>query len=256
MPESESVPTQATPADQRSSHPGIAPLWHTVLIIAVLLTISLGGSHSQAQAVQRNGRVALYLSTMIYEWALVAIIWLGMRTRHMSLREIIGGRWNTPEDALMDVAVAVGYWMVALVVLAAMKFAFGLASFSQAENVKQVQQIKETFGFLVPQGTRENIAFVLLTISAGFCEEVIYRGYLQRALGALSGSVAVGMVVQAVLFGASHGYQGAKNMAVISVYGFLFGVLAWWRKSLRPGMMAHFWQDFMSGFLLKFFFKV
>jgi uncharacterized protein len=254
MPESETAPTQAEAAQQvRNAH--IAPLWHTVLIIAVLLLFSLGGSHSQAQSVERHGRLALYISTILYEWALVAFIWLGLRARRTSLREIIGGRWSTPEDALMDVAVAIGYWIVALMVLAALKFALGLATFNHAENVKQVQQIKQTFGFLVPQGTKENIVFILLTLSAGFCEEVIYRGYLQRALAALSGSVAVGMVAQAILFGASHGYQGAKNMTVIAIYGFMFGLLAYWRKSLRPGMMAHFGQDFLSGFLLKLFFK-
>lgn len=254
MPELENLPANAAPAPGQET-PQIAPLWHTIALIAVLLFFSLSGAHSQAEAVQRHGRVSLYISTMLFEWALVAFIWLGTRMRRVSLREIIGGRWSTPEDALMDVAVAMGYWIAALMVLAAAKFALGLASFNQTENLKQVQQMKQTFGFIVPQGIKENIAFIALTISAGFCEEVIYRGYLQRALAGLAGSVAVGVVAQAILFGASHGYQGVRYMAVISVYGLMFGLLAWWRKSLRPGMMAHFWQDFLSGFLLKAFFK-
>lgn len=252
--EPQSLPSQPTPAAEAKAGL-IAPVWHTVAIIAVLLAFSLGGAHSQAQAVARYGRITLYVQTMIFEWAMVAFIWLGVRMRGVSLREIIGGKWSTPEDALMDVAIAAGYWIVAISVLAAAKFALGLASFNQAENVRQIQQMKQTFGFLVPKGTKESIAYIALTISAGFCEEVIYRGYLQRALTALSGVAAVGVVAQAILFGASHGYQGAKYMAAIAVYGLMFGALAWWRKSLRPGMMAHFWQDFLSGFLLKAFLK-
>jgi membrane protease YdiL (CAAX protease family) len=32
-------------------------------------------------------------------------------------------------------------------------------------------------------------------------------------------------------------------MCIIAVYGFMFGWLARWRKSLRPGMIAHTLQD-------------
>jgi membrane protease YdiL (CAAX protease family) len=39
-------------------------------------------------------------------------------------------------------------------------------------------------------------------------------------------------------------------MVVISLYGILFGLLAFWRKSLRPGMIAHFVQDGVGGLLL------
>jgi hypothetical protein len=36
-------------------------------------------------------------------------------------------------------------------------------------------------------------------------------------------------------------------MALIFVYGAMFGFLALWRKSLRPGMMVHAWHDAFSG---------
>jgi membrane protease YdiL (CAAX protease family) len=81
---------------------------------------------------------------------------------------------------------------------------------------------------------------------------VIYRGYLQRQFHAWTGVVAVGVIVQGLLFGASHGYQGIKFMITIAVFGIMFGILAAWRKSLRPGMMAHAWQDLLSGVLLRF----
>jgi membrane protease YdiL (CAAX protease family) len=52
---------------------------------------------------------------------------------------------------------------------------------------------------------------------------------------------------QAVLFGASHGYQGPKNMTLISVFGVLYGLLVQWRKTLNPGMWAHAWLDVIGG---------
>jgi hypothetical protein len=44
-------------------------------------------------------------------------------------------------------------------------------------------------------------------------------------------------------------------MLLISVYGFLFSLVAWMRKSLRPGMLAHAWHDALIGMLLRVLFK-
>lgn len=55
------------------------------------------------------------------------------------------------------------------------------------------------------------------------------------------------MVVQALAFGLGHGYQGWKLMSLIAVYGLCFGLLAHWRRSLRPGMVGHALQDIAGG---------
>jgi hypothetical protein len=41
-------------------------------------------------------------------------------------------------------------------------------------------------------------------------------------------------------------------MVVITVFGCLFGLLAQWRQSLRPGMIGHFLQDALPLVLLRF----
>ncbi|HLW52970.1 MAG TPA: CPBP family intramembrane glutamic endopeptidase [Candidatus Angelobacter sp.] len=87
---------------------------------------------------------------------------------------------------------------------------------------------------------------------AGFFEEVIFRGYLQRQIGNVSGRIWVGITASAVLFGAAHGYQGWRMMIVIAVFGAFFGILAHFRRSLRPGIIAHAIQDAYSGVALFF----
>jgi len=91
--------------------------------------------------------------------------------------------------------------------------------------------------------------WVLLSISAGFSEELVFRGYLQRQLTALTGSVTVALLLQSALFGIAHGYQGWRSCMAIAVYGALFTMLALWRRSLRPGMTAHAWTDIVGGLL-------
>jgi hypothetical protein len=36
-------------------------------------------------------------------------------------------------------------------------------------------------------------------------------------------------------------------MIFIGVYGAMFGVLAHWRRNVRPGIIAHAWHDAMVG---------
>jgi membrane protease YdiL (CAAX protease family) len=63
------------------------------------------------------------------------------------------------------------------------------------------------------------------------------------------------MLVSSIVFGMAHGYEGAKRMMLITVYGFLFSALAESRKSLRPGMMAHAWHDAFTGMVMRVLFK-
>jgi len=70
----------------------------------------------------------------------------------------------------------------------------------------------ESVGFLTPRGGAEVALWVMMSVTAGFCEELVYRGYLQRQFLALTGSAALAVLVQAVLFGIAHWYQGVKMM--------------------------------------------
>jgi hypothetical protein len=237
----------------------IAPLWHTILLAVLLLGVSLGAANSQRTFVEHRGRIPLYASTMVIEWLVVGYVWWGVRKRGVTLRELTGGRWARPEDALLDVAIALGFWFVALGVMAAIGLLAGLATGSlgggAAANAARLAQrcaeLKRTVGFLAPAGRTEILLFLALSATAGFCEEIIYRGYFQRQLAAFSGLTFVGILGQAVLFGASHGYEGGSRMALIGVFAVLFGGLAWWRKSLRPGMMAHALHDSVTGLVLR-----
>jgi uncharacterized protein len=46
--------------------------------------------------------------------------------------------------------------------------------------------------------------WILVSTSAGICEEFVYRGYLQQQFAALTRSATGGLVLQAIAFGVSH----------------------------------------------------
>ena len=108
---------------------------------------------------------------------------------------------------------------------------------------------------LLPQSLIEILIWIALSITAGICEEMAFRGYLQRQLHALSGSVVVAVLGQGLIFGLFHFYQGWKNVIVICAFGVFFGTLAAWRRNLRVNIITHAWGDIWSGWLRFVFWK-
>jgi hypothetical protein len=107
----------------------------------------------------------------------------------------------------------------------------------------------KTVDSLLPRSLLEILIWIATSITAGICEEMVFRGYLQRQLHALSGSVVVAVLGQGLVFGLFHSYQGWRNVAVISVLGVLYGALAAWRGNLRINIVAHAWTDLWEGWL-------
>jgi membrane protease YdiL (CAAX protease family) len=93
--------------------------------------------------------------------------------------------------------------------------------------------------------------WIALSITAGVCEEAIYRGYLQCQFNALTRSVPTGIFLSAAAFGAAHAYQGLQRASVIAASALLFGLLAQKRGTVRPGMIAHSLQDAVAPLLVK-----
>ena len=49
--------------------------------------------------------------------------------------------------------------------------------------------MREQLGFLIPGTTLELLVWFCLSATAGICEEIIFRGYLQRQFAAFTGSM-------------------------------------------------------------------
>jgi hypothetical protein len=200
--------------------------------IAIFVGLAvLGGffQHAARQHPQTVGHstpaVPRYVSVIVIEWLLVLYVRMGVRKRGVRLRELVGGRWSRPTDVLRDLALGAGLWAVWV----GIQHLFG-----DAPNAAQG---------LLPKGVLESLVWLPVALSAGFCEELAFRGYLQRQFQAIAGSAIVAVLVQAIIFGVGHLYEGPAAVARIMLFGVLYGLLAQWRTSLRPNMMAHAWSD-------------
>ena len=211
-------------------------MWHTIVFVVVILGLS-SLQAAKLPALEAHGRTEIYLSGMAFEVVLVLYVWLlGLRPRHKRISDLVGGKWTTPKDILRDIGVALLFWCAVIGFLIAMRFILG----NNASGTRAITM-------LLPRTTAEMIAFVALSVTAGFCEELLFRGYLQRQFLAWSGRVEAAVALQAVVFGVGHFYQGWRGALTITLYGAMFGILAVMRKSLRPGMIQHAMQDSFTG---------
>ncbi len=220
----------------------VAPVWHTTVLIAFCLALSAAGALFQrtrgasgATPTARPALAPLYLSLIAGEWGLFLYVARGgLRRTGTRARELIGGHWRSRGEFLRDLGLGLALWGSWILVGVTWTRVLGP---SHAAAVPQ----------LLPRGGLEVPLWVALSASAGICEEFVFRGYFQRQFQALTGSRWLSVIAQGALFGISHAYQGAAACARITVYGMMFGLVAAWRGSLRPGMIAHAWTDVAAG---------
>jgi uncharacterized protein len=222
---------------------GPAPVasWrHTARLVALLLALAAAGvflqrgtSAAAMAPYHHPNLIPLYASLIASEWLLFRAVVAGLRSKGLGWRDLLGrspsGWIGRASDALFGVLLGAGWVTMVLAV-----------RFHSADHGEIVRS-------LLPQGVAEAALWILLSLSAGFCEEITFRGYFQRQFEALTGSKGVALVMQAALFGIAHAYQGLWSVLAITAYGALFGVLALRRGSLRAGMVAHAVTDVLLG---------
>src|SRR2546430_12161042 len=194
---------------------------------------------ARAQAGLGPSRPTMYLRTIVFELIFLGIVLAGVKLRGASLQSVLGQRWRSAAQVFVDMGLG-----IALLVLSTSLVSI-LGGHQNAEAANQ------SVRFLLPQTSLEMGLWILLSITAGICEEAIYRGYLQRQLGALTRNAWAGIALSAAAFGGAHLYQGERRAAVIAGSGVLFGWFAAWRKAVRPGMFAHALQDGIAPLLMK-----
>ena len=80
------------------------------------------------------------------------------------------------------------------------------------------------------------IVFILVGwILGGFCEEIIYRGYVLKRLAIILGDTNKAWLLSAVMasmvFGFAHNYQGPSGIITTAVIAFLFGLIFIFNKN-------------------------
>lgn len=227
------------PAETRSRPGPVAPWLHTLFLLVVLGLWALYGFLHARILASVMPRSISYISHIVLECLLAGTTIAGLYDRRRFISFVIGR--VTPRGLMLDVAHGI------LIYFAGM--ASVIAIWMVVKHL-HVTYASDAVRATAPHSWSEVALFTILSLSAGICEEFVFRGYLLRQFQRWSGSTLFAVVLSSVVFGCLHLYEGTGPMLEIGGLGAVYAIVALRRGNLRGVMVAHFLQDAVTGLIL------
>jgi membrane protease YdiL (CAAX protease family) len=217
--------------------------WDILLIFFVLGVVVPWRGRKKLQhllakpRVEPSERLSLYLSTIAFQWIAAAIAawraWAhGYTATQLGLA--IPGRVKLVAITVCGAALIVTLqWL-------------NLRRMGRSTSPLRgpLQALAER---ILPQSTMELIPFLALALTAGVCEEFLYRGFAMAAISRTGLPVGVVVLSSSLLFGLAHLYQGRAGFFSTTILGLLFGFSRSSLGSLLPVIVWHVGVDVVAG---------
>ncbi len=145
----------------------------------------------------------------------------------------------------------VGFLVVAVVVAVAVQQLLRIRRISHETLQRSLVTLKRLK--IMPRTRGELAVFMLVAITAGVWEELLYRGFLLWFLSPVAGVIGA-VLISSAIFGIGHVYQGWRGVLMTGTVGLIFAVLYALTLSLWWLMAAHALMDIYGGlaaFLLR-----
>ena len=199
-----------------------AAIWIVSKLISLFIPAAIHGSPEQ--------RYMLWISGGLVEWLFVIVLWFVLRSRGSSFKDL--GVWR------------MGTWPAWIVALS-------FAALSIASNLRffHLMHIPIVSAFF-PRGLHL-VAALMMGVTAGFCEEVLYRAFLMTGFANAGYGKILQVLVPGLAFGLGHaGYLNQGFVAWLGIMlptaflGMMWGIAyLLGRRSLVPVLVAHFLND-------------
>lgn len=231
-------------AQQENVNAEVASRWHFASVVCLLLAVGIvtlvrrSISHDVLVQFQAGQRFPAYLRIATLEWLVFAYLVFGIRRKANTVGNVIdtcpGGLRRWFSSIGLGIAAAAVWMVLGAIIMGALR--------PTEADLRMIQSF-------LPHGFAEKAGFVVLTLTAGFCEEFIYRGYLQRQFQAWTRSLTLAVMLQAGLFALLHITLPWKFILSVTAMALLLGTLVGWRKSLVPAMLVHTIVNLLGGLL-------
>src|SRR5271154_4785122 len=182
-------------------------------------------------------RLALYGSTIAFQWLAVAVTAWRAWARGLTLEElglVVHGPWRILLAAIVGAATLGGLqWL-------------NLRRMGRSPG-KAREFMRILAERILPHAPSELLAFLALAVTAGLCEEFLYRGFAMAALTRAGLPIWSVVLLSSMLFGLAHLYQGRGGLLSTLVIGTVFGTARIAYDGLVPVMIWHFAVDAVAG---------
>jgi membrane protease YdiL (CAAX protease family) len=185
-----------------------------------------------------DARVGIYRGAIAQQWiAVVFIVGIGALTH----RPLAAYALAVPQGAGVIVSAVAG-----LIIATLLWLQWSSVARLSPERHAAVRARFAKLDSVAPHTSEERRWFWPLSVTAGVCEELIYRGFLIWALQPWLGTWGAA-AVSLVSFTAGHSYQGRKQIPSVAMMGAFLTLLAVLTGSVLPGMVLHALVDIGGG---------
>ena len=182
-------------------------------------------------------KIVLYSSTMAFQWVLTLVVAWRALARGLTANELGLSQMNVLEVLLPG--------LVGAVVLGGLHW-LNLRRVGKMEGPAP-ELMRSIANRVLPKNSMEFLPYCALAITAGVCEEFLYRGFALAALSKVGLPTWSVVLLTSLLFGLAHTYQGKSGVAGTSLLGLVFGTFRIWTESLVPVMIWHATVDIVAG---------
>lgn len=190
------------------------------------------------------GRRRTYIRLLVFEMLIVgsvAAIWI-----------VHGRDWRALGFVLtLDLRFWLGLLLTA-VIIAAMALQYSMLLRTPESRAKIGKQITDAAPF-APRDQRDMRWWCVLSVAAGVCEEIVYRGFVfwcgRELIGDSASATAAIIVAAAIIFMLAHTYQGKAGMPQVFVVGLITGGVFVLSQSLLTVIILHIVMDVAAGVL-------
>ena len=214
--------------------------WVIFLILGVLIPwrgrVRLKRLLAQPQFDTRE-KLALYGSTIALQWILMGLVAWRAVARGVTLSDLALARKMNAQLLLMS--------LLGAAILASLLWLYLRRVARMSGPVPDL--MRKLAARLHPGKTLEFPPYCALAVTAGVCEEFLYRGFAMAALNRIGTAVWAVLVITSILFGLAHAYQGRSGIVGTTLLGFLLGGCRLITHSLIPAMVWHAAVDVVAG---------
>lgn len=189
------------------------------------------------QVVPLRRKLTFYGRVVCLQWSLVAAMVLILRRHGLSAGDAGERLGDAPLTFIVTLALLLVLAVVSGIILWRLRCAQPAALLAAVGRLRR----------MMPASGVEMAAFALVCLTAGVCEELLYRGWLVNILRVATGSTWVAVVAGAIVFGIGHAYQGVKRILRTAFVGFQLAILFVVLGSLIPGQVLHVGVDLLAG---------
>ncbi|MCP4292438.1 MAG: CPBP family intramembrane metalloprotease [bacterium] len=212
-----------------------------LLVLAVILPLigiwDFQRLKASVAAGKANARTKAYKWTLVWQWGLMLGLggwWIqaGRGLAPLGLLPVASG-WQWLAICLGMVAVILQIWQM-------------VSTVGDSEKLEKARSEIGELRDLGPQTENEFRLFSALSITAGVCEEILYRGLLMATIAPLTGTW-MAVVLTSIIFGLGHAYQGMAGIGKTALVGLIMALLTVFSGSIFVAILLHVVVDFTVG---------